>query len=706
MKKFLDQNSLPITGLMFLLIISVSAQIQDKPHQLDFGKMWTFDNLPLDYWSETYDFSPDSNWIKNAQMAGLQFGWGCSAAFVSGDGLIMTNHHCGRDNMLQVQKEGEDLFKTGFYAADPEDERRIPGLYVDQLISIEDVTGKIKAATETKTTDSAVVAATDSMISELQNKLTEKTGLVAKVVVLYDGGKYNLYGYKRYKDIRLVMAPEFQIASTGWDWDNFTYPRYELDFMFFRAYDKNGEPVKPEHFFKWSSTGAAPGELVFTVGRPGNTDRIYSVAQLEFFRDYIYKNTVKYLTGLYDVYTELYREFPEKESELLNRVMGIGNGKKVYQGYLNGLNDEMLMQRKRDQEKYIRSVIAENPELDKEYSQLWSSIENVLDEYKGIIKEEMAFRRMRYGEPVYLQMMDEIIRLAAQLKLPEDEREEKYRPGNIDSTIDEIFKKDDDSYKNKKLFAAYIDYISFVLGPDNKILKEFTGGKTGNEAVEEILSGSILSDPGKVKNLAEKGADSIMNSGDPFIEFKKEGDKKTALISEKSKEINNTLKVLNSKMGEAVYKIYGKTLSPDATLTLRISDGKISGYEYNGTIAPPFTTFYGMYDRYYSFGEKTYPWGLPEKWQNPDPELNLKTPVDFASTNDIVGGNSGSSVINTKGEVVGLVFDGNMESIPGNFIYYPVNNRTVAVDCRGLAASLKYIYKADKLLEELINSHR
>jgi hypothetical protein len=428
------------------------------------------------------------------------------------------------------------------------------------------------------------------------------------------------------------------------------------------------------------------------------------MAQLEFNRDYIYKYMFKYLSEIYKVYAQLYKKYPERESKLLNEVMSIGNTKKVYEGYLRGLKDELLMKRKKETEEFIRSKVNKNAGLVEKYGHLWSAIENVLYEYKEIIKVEMALRKMKKGVPVYFQMAEEVIELADQLRLPEEERSPDYKSENIEETISGIYLLNKDPEINLMLLQANINYLNYVLGNENDFVSKLLG-QSGVSA-EDILKRSLFNDEELLLKIIEKGSAAIINYKDPFIIFMQKRNEIYPLILNQSDEINNTISVLNQLTGEMQYKIFGDDISPDATSTLRISDGIISGFEYNGTIAPPFTVYYGMYDRYYSFGEKTYPWGLPERWKTPPAGLNLNTPLDFCSTNDIAGGNSGSSIINRNGEVVGLAHDGNMESLGGDFIYYPVNNRTVAVDSRGLLASLKYAYKADALIDELMNSHR
>lgn len=705
-----------ITTLLVLLLfgfIRISAQqsvyepvkIKNVESSLkDFGKMWTFDDVPVDYFEKEYGFKPSDEWLEDVQKSALQFGGGCSGAFVSEDGLIMTNHHCVRGYLTRIQKENEDLLKNGFYAEDLSNERKVPGAYVDRLVLIKDVTEQINKAIKEGKSDEEKVNKREEKISELEKQYSEETGLECKVVTLYNGGKYSLYGYRRYNDIRLVMVPEFQMASTGWDWDNFTYPRYELDFAFLRAYNENGEPVKNENFFEWSDGGAGEGDPILVVGRPGNTDRLLSVAQLKYFRDYTYPNVLHLLNGIYEAYYKMYQKYPERESELLNRIMGVGNGRKAYAGMLQGLKDDYLMQHKVDFENDLKEKVKSDSELNEKYGDLWQKIDKAIEDLKKYSNEYDAFRMPGYGKPVYFGIAEDLVKLAEQKKLSNEEREPAFKEEHLDSTVSSIYPSDFDAELQKHLLHAKIELLNFVLGEDHELIQKMFNGKAGEEAVKFVQENSKLFDESTATKLAKSSPEDILNSDDTFITYVTYSQKRLAEISPKVKEIKNSLEVLNKDLGDLIFEVYGDKIPPDATATLRISDGRIKGYKYNGTLASPKTTYYGMYDRFNAFGKDTYPWGLTDKWASPPEGLDLATPVNISTTNDIVGGNSGSSAINKNAEIVGLVFDGNMESLAGNFIYSPYKNRTVAVDSKGLLEALKKVYKTERLVKELEGS--
>ncbi|MFC2135465.1 S46 family peptidase [Bacteroidota bacterium] len=709
------KSSLLIYLLLVLFSVPVNAQYSiyetidlDKVEFsfTDFGTMWTFDSVPLDFMEETYGFRPTEEWLEHVRKSALQFGNGCSAAFVSADGLIMTNHHCGRGRLIDIQLEGENLLKDGFYAPTLEEERVIPNLFVDQLLLIEDITKDIQDVMNEGKTDDEKVELKNAKIDELIVKYTEDTGLTCRVVTLYNGRKYSLYGYKRYNDIRLVMSPDFQIAATGWDWDNFTYPRYELDFAFYRAYDENGEPVKSDHHFTWSKTGAEEDELIFTVGRPGRTNRLNSVAELKYMGEKRYSHLLLAFNEVYKVYYELFNKYTDRESELLNAVMGRGNARKSYAGSLLGLRDEYVMAKKKDFEKKIKKAVNADPELNEKYGHIWNSLEVAVDELTRNADESDAYTIRSFARSVYYEIAQDIIKYAKQMRLAEDDREESFKEDMLEETLQKIIDKAELSeYESElafKMVRAHVNYVSTILGDENELVKRVYGGNMDEEGAKYMLGKSALTSKTGIEMLLKQSPDDILNSEDPFIFFLQNTTDKLAKLRRLNREIQNTIDVNNQMLGEAVAAVFGDKISPDATSTLRISDGVIKPYEYNGTIAPGKTTYYGLWDRWASFNKKLYPWGLHPRWQKVPPELDLETPIGFASTNDIVGGNSGSSVINTKGEVVGLVHDGNLESLAGAFIYLPENNRCVATDAIGLIKALKYIYKTDKLVNEIL----
>lgn len=695
-------------SLLFIQVVPAQKTYQGvdfdtvKAGKFDTGKMWTFEFPPLDYFQEAYNFSPDQQWLDNVRMSALRFASYCSASFVSADGLVMTNHHCGRQSVTEVSQEGENLHETGFWAQTLADERPVPGLFVDQLVLVQDVTDEIQDAIDDGETYERQLELKDSVIASIENRETEATGLEVSITELYYGGKYSLYGYKRYNDVRLVFAPEDQIGFFGGDPDNFTYPRFNLDCTFFRVYDENGNPLKTDNYFKWSSNGAAVGEPIFVVGNPGNTTRLKTVSQLEYFRDIQYPRTIDILKDLYNTYTKMIELHPENKMELQDMAFNFSNGLKSYYGRMDGLNDPVMMQRKKDFEMNFRNAVMSDSDLKEKYGDSWDKIEAIRNELRKITNELFILNQNRFTSTQYFFIAQDVIELANELKLPEDERDEVYKGEELQNTVNSLIPEDFDFEMNKMLLENQVTRMQKLIGIDYPLLNKITGGLKGKEAVEYILENSYLTNIDKLKSLIEEGGDAILNSDDPFIYFLQNSEEKAAELKAKSDELLSEEEIYNQKLGKAVFEVYGTSIPPDATFTLRIADGVVQGFPYNGTTAPAYTTFYGMYDRYYAFN-KEYPWSLPDRWKNPPADFELSTPFNFVSTNDIIGGNSGSPVINMNGEIVGLAFDGNIESLPGDFIFRTEKNRTVSVHSSGMMEAIKIIYNATRLSNELKN---
>lgn len=709
-KSLINKLSAIVLILVFFGSIKILAQSNNnwtnldnvKAGKYDTGKMWTFEYPPLKYFESEYNFHPTQEWLDNVRMSALRFANYCSASFVSADGLVMTNHHCGRGSIVKVTKDGEDLMNNGFFAKTLEDERPVPGLYVDQLVLIKDVTSEVQEAIDKGKTPEEKAKLKDEIFVTITERENNASGLRTSITTLFNGGKYSLYGYKRYNDVRLVFAPEEEIAYFGGDPDNFTYPRYDLDCSFFRVYDEDGKPLKTEHYFHWSPNGTVPGEPVFVVGNPGRTDRLKTVSQLEYFRDIQYPRTLDMLNGLMDVYSKIMKEHPERVAKLQNRYFSFSNSQKAYTGMLAGLRDPVLMQKKKDFEKNFKKAIQSDTELNKIYGDLWDKITNTRKEISKISNESYGLRLYRLTNSEYFKVAQDLIDLANELKLPEDKRSEDFKGDNLKETIANIFPKHFDSEMNNLLLLNQIKIWHDYLGSDYPLYKEMTDGKTGKDALNYILERSSITNADKVAELIDDGPDEILNSDDPFIYFiihsKPRYDELSDLIKKISEEEDNYEELL----GRALFHVYGTSIPPDATFTLRLADGVVDGFPYNGTQAPPYTTMYGAFDRYNSFGKKE-PWELPKSWLDAEHQLNLATPFNFVSTNDIIGGNSGSPVINKNAQVVGLAFDGNIQSLPGDFIFTTDQNRSVSVDSRALVEAISTVYKAVRLSDELKN---
>ena len=671
-----------------------------QSHQFDTGKMWTFEDAPLDYFEKTYSFRPDAEWLEHVQKSSLKFASWCSASFVSEDGLVMTNHHCVDFITSRYEEEGEDLHKTGFYAPTLADERKVPRLFVKQLVFTTDVTKEIFAAIDSGTNETEKAKLRKEKIKELEKKYSEEKDLICEVTSLYHGGKYSLYGYKKYSDVRAVYVNETRMGLYGGDPDNFTYPRYNPDFAFMRVYDDEGNPLKTDHYFKWSENGGEVNEPIFVVGNPGSTFRLKTMSQLEYMRDHTYRNLNFLTNGKVKYYNELIVEDSANARKYEDKMLYVGNGAKVFKYSYQFLTDEYSMARKRDFENKFKSAIKGDPNLDKLYGHLWDGIESVNNEYREYASEKSAYTISSRSSSDYFLIAKDLIKLAREIQKPEDKRGEDYLGTKLDTTIQEIFPADFNVLETDKELRLQADYMMLNLGANNPLMQKMYGGKSGDNAVTFIKSNSKITSAEGIETLANAGADAILNSDDPFISFILSTEDRLKEIIVKQKEAKVTERVFENELGRALFEVYGTTIPPDATMTSRISDGELKTFKYNGTIAPVETTFYGMYDRYYSHGKK-YPWGLPERWLNPKDGFDMSTQYNFISTNDITGGSSGSAVINKEAEIVGAAFDGNIESIPGNYLYNPTDNRMVTVSSKAILQILRYIGDAERIADEL-----
>ncbi|MCW8804737.1 MAG: S46 family peptidase [Ignavibacteriaceae bacterium] len=670
-----------------------------KAGKFDIGKMWTFEYPPTEYFEETYGFSPDEDWFEHVQLATLKFADYCSASFVSADGLIMTNHHCARESVSEIISDGDNFHEDGFIASDLSDERPVPGLFVEQCIGIEDVTEEIQSALESAKSDSERLAIESEKIMGIESRYKNDKESFAQVTPLYFGSKYSLYNYKRYNDVRLVFAPESQAGYFGGDYDNFTYPRYNLDCSFFRVYDKNGKPLKVDNYFKWSEKGAEEGEVVFVPGNPGSTDRLNTVAELEYARDYTYPQTIKLIDSFIEFLEGIIKGDPDAVNYLNDQLLNYYNSKKAYSGMLDGLRDPLLMAKKIDFENNLKEKVQSNAELNEKYGGLWTDIEDALSEMEELTNEQAALSYDSFNSPDYFLIASQLIPISNEYELSKTDTSIKYLDEDLRESIDLLIPDEFDYDKNKELLLNKIDLLYKTFG-DAEFVNKFTDGKRGDDAVENILSRTKLNSEEKIYDLVKAGPDSLLNSGDPFIEYVTHVDEQNEVTSNRLDELSTKQMIADQKLGEVLFEVYGTSIPPDATFTLRISDGVVKGFSYNGTIAPPITTFYGLYDRYYSFDGK-FPWSLSERWLDAPDEFDFSTPFNFVSTNDAVGGNSGSPIINRDAEIVGVAFDGNIQSLPGDFIYDPEVNRSVGVHSSGMLEAIKDLYEFERLAEEL-----
>ncbi len=670
--------------------------------RFDTGRMWTFDAPPMEWFAEAYGFQPDEAWFEHAHLGALRSNGGeCTASFVSANGLMFTNHHCSRDYVTQVSREGENLLENGFYASTLDEERLVEGFFVDQLVEITDVTARIHAAMDAVEGAQAKAGARQQAIMAVGEEMDAENGMVNEVVELFNGGRYSVYTFKRYTDVRLVMAPELDIGYFGGDPDNFTYPRYNLDISFWRVYE-DGEPVDSSGFyFKWSVTGPKKGDPVFVVGNPGRTSRLNTVAQLAFNRDIINP----YLLHLLRTRMQALRSFlnshpdiPDWE-ELNNDYFGLSNSEKAYTGQQNGLLDSWKLARKAAWEEEFRNRVMGDPVLSDTYGDPWTDIAEARHALREFGFDMYVFRFTQPGDWLSSALLNKAFliqqyRFMLEQGMPADSEGALELRGLIEAPI-EVYPD-----LEKAMLAAQLSDLHRFFGPEDPLVSDLLGIRGPAGAARDLAARTILNDTEAVKALLEGAPASIESSTDPII-----GGMSTIMtrLVQMQMAVGQWMGQENaaiSRLARAVFDVYGFSIPPDATSLLRIQDGVVTGYPYNGTLAPVYTTFYGLYDRWAS-NDKVAPWALPERWQNPPDEFDLDTPINFVSTCDIIGGNSGSPVLNRDLELVGIAFDGNIESLPGEFIFLPDLNRCVSVHSAGIFEAISDLFGFKGLAAEL-----
>jgi hypothetical protein len=666
--------------------------------------MWPFNNVPKAEIKKKYGFEVTDEWLNKVRLASVRFNNGGSGSFVSPNGLVLTNYHIVEDIVGEVSTPEKDLAKEGFIAKTRDEEIKAPSLELNVLMSIEDVTSRINGAVKEGATDAEAFAARRSEISAIEAESSKATGLRSDVITLYQGGQYNLYRYKKYTDVRLVFVPEFQAAFFGGDPDNFNFPRYNIDMALVRVYE-NGQPVHPENYFKWSTTGAKEGSLVFVTGNPGSTSRLDTVAHLEQLRDTSIPLIIRLLERREEVLKKYMSLGEEQTRQAQNELNGVQNALKVYRGQIKGLKDPALIARKQKEEQALRKAIAANPERQKMYGDAWDAIAAAHKAYPSYIRERRIFEQAGGFNSTLFTYARTLVRLAAENEKPNAERLPEYtdaRRASLELALYSPAPVHEDFEKLK--LADSLGFMVELLGADHPLVKQVLAGKTPEARANELISGTKLDDPEFRKELAKGGKAAIDESTDPMIEVARMIDAKAREVRKRyESEVTGVERTNYAKIARALFETEGTKLYPDATFTLRLSYGAVEGYMENGKKVPPFTTLGGLYDRSESF-KRQFPYNLPPRWLEKKSALNLNTPFNFVSTNDIIGGNSGSPAINQNGELVGLIFDGNIQSLVGDFMYDSSVNRAISVDSRGMLEVLKKIFGANEIVAELTAS--
>jgi hypothetical protein len=672
--------------------------------------MWLYSAPPLAQFKAKYQFEPSKQWLERLQKASVRFNSGGSGSFVSATGLCITNHHVGADALQKASSEQHNYLKDGFYAKTQAEEIKCADLELNVLMSIEDVTARVNAAVKSGISADVASKARANEIANIEKESNEKTGLRSDVVTLYQGGVYHLYRYKRYDDVRIVFAPEQQMAFYGGDPDNFEYPRFDLDICIFRVYE-NGQPIKIDNYLKMNSRGPADGELTFVSGHPGKTDRQLTVDEMTDMRD----RFLPYVLGIFKQREVLLHSFGERTFENERRVRddyyGITNNRKRYDGYLAGLLDPQVWQSLQAREQKLRDAIAGNPKLAATAS-AFDRIKNAQQEIKknALVYDYFEMERPKttfYRAPrsLYSELFKYarlLVRAADERAKPNGERLEEFRDSGRESLELNLFSTEPiyDDFEQLTLTDSFTDAAS-ALGAGNPLAKQLLVSKSPVDRASELIKGTKLKDVAFRKKLYEGGKAALEAAHDPMIDLARTIEP-TARQAKKIFEAQEEIKhEAYAEIAKARFAIEGTNTYPDATFTLRLSYGTVRGYEEDGKPVPAFTNFQGLYDRSGEHENKP-PFDLPQRWIDKKDKLGLTTPFNFVSDADIIGGNSGSPVVNKAGEFVGIIFDGNIQSLVLDCIFTDKQARAVSVDSAAIIEALRNVYDAQPLVDELI----
>lgn len=669
--------------------------------------MWTYNNFPVAKVKEKYGFEPTKEWLDHLRLSSVRIAGGCSASVVSADGLVMTNHHCARECIENVSGlTKKDFNKDGFLAKTQAEEPRCPGYELNQLAEITDVTQRVTDATK-GVADDKFNDVQKVTLAEIEKECATGDEFRCEVISLYRGGKYNLYKYRRFSDIRLVMAPEDSIAFFGGDPDNFMFPRYDLDVSFIRIYGKDGKPAKMDHFLKWSTENVKEGDLTFVSGNPGRTSRTLTISQFEDDRDFRLPFALTRLAEMRGLLTEYQNRGKEQKRHSNDLLFGVENSYKALTGQHNALADKAFFNQLAKNEADFRAKVKAKPELEKQYGQVWDTIAALVKKQQQYRKEYSSLERLS-GSTLF-EIARDLVRYGDESAKPNGERLREFSDARLPQLKQSVL-------ANRPIYDELeVATLTFsltkmreLLGPDHPAVKKVLGVKSPADLAASLVKNTKLKDlkadkngnaiSGLRKDLLEGGKAKIDASKDPMIEFARLFDEDARAIRKKVEtEVDGPLKKQQELLARARFAVYGDTTYPDATFTLRLSYGALKGYQENGREVKPLTTMAGAFERHTGAD----PFALPKTWLSAKSKLNLETPFNLATTNDIIGGNSGSPMVNKNGEVVGLIFDGNIQSLGGEYGFDESVNRAVAVHSAALIEALDKIYGAKRIVEEL-----
>jgi hypothetical protein len=672
---------------IFVLILTVALA-----SPLAFGDegMWLYNAFPGERVQKQYGFLPTQAWLDHLRLSSVRFNNGGSGSFVSADGLAFTNHHVGADCIGKLATSGADYMKTGFYAKTQAEEAKCPDLELNVLVGIEDVTAKVKAAAPSAMSTAGAGQAQRSAMSAIEKDCATSSDLRCDVVTLYSGEVYNLYKYKKYTDVRLVFSPEFAAAFFGGDPDNFTYPRYDLDITFFRVYE-NDKPVHLDNYLEWSKAGVKNGDLVFVSGHPGGTDRLKTVAELQFLQNVDYPSRLASYKQRITMLQKFSAESAENARVAQEEIFRLQNSQKAINGRYEGLKEMSLSQMETAERTREKAFMDKNPGEPNP----WQQISNAMQVDQKIYSPYTYLERMRgFNSDLVFDARD-LVRATEEKTKPNGDRLREYRDSALPLLEQGLFSSAP-IYKNFEIAKLTLSLAQMreALGADDPAVKAALNGKSPEEAARALIEGTKLDDVALRKQLYEGGKAAVDASTDPMIVLWRNVDPEARAVRKRyDDEVDAVVRFAQT----------GFTQPPDAGFTLRLSYGTVKGYEENGKKIPYFTTFAGAFEHAEEHGDKP-PYNLADSWLKMKSKLNLERPLNFVSTADIIGGNSGSPTVNRAGEVVGIVFDGNIQSLVWDFYYDDRQARAVHVDSRGIIEALRKVYGAEALADELTGS--
>ena len=664
--------------------------------------MWLYNNPPRALLKDRYGFALTDHWLEHLQLSSVRCG-GASAEFVSEDGLVLSNHHVGSRSLQRLSTKEHNYLRDGFYARTRDEEKACPGQELTVLMSIEDVTPRVTSAIKPGMSDEEAFRARRAVMATIEKESEDKTGLQSQVVTLYGGAQYHLYRSKKYTDVRLVFAPEEQIAFFGGDPDNFEYPRYDLDICLFRAYE-NGKPAKVQHYLQWSASGPDENELVFVSGNPGRTDRLRTLAELEYLRDIAYPNTLRRLYRNEVLLTAWSARSQENARRARNDLFGTRNSRKARDGALAGLLTPGVFDRLREAEQQLRSAVSTNESL----AGILPAWERIARAQKNIAAHTRDYDMLERGysfNSVLFNYGRELLRAAEEHTKPDGDRLQEYRESARSSFEFNLFAQQPiyTDLETVKLTDS-LTFLAEALGDDNPLVRRILNGQSPRTRAVAVVLGSKLASSAVRCQLYEGGQTAIAQAADPMIDLARLVDPEARSVRKIVEAEEEAIRQGNARIAKARYVIEGPDHYPDATSTLRLAFGTVKGYEQEGGQIQFKTTFAGLFERAAEHQDKP-PFELPERWTRAEKDLNLATPFNFVCTADIIGGNSGSPVVNRRGEFVGIIFDGNMQSLVADFLYTEEQARAVAVHSNAIIEALRKVYRADPLADELLGKN-